>query len=69
MGNISREPISYFNRKSQEITGSQYWAYFNGGLNLRETGFNRKKKGSQDSFQQEIPHIQYLAHINRRNLR
>ena len=99
-----------FNRKSQEITGVQYWAYFNGGLNLREVGFNRKrrvarthfngklqemldpmgKKGSQDSFQweiagdvglngkkgttrdsfqQEIPHLQYLAYINGRNLR
>ena len=31
-----------FNGKSQEITGLQYWAYFNGGLNLREAGFNRK---------------------------
>ena len=44
MGNFSREPISYFNRKSQEITGLQYWAYFNGGLNLREAGFNRKRR-------------------------
>ena len=31
-----------FNGKSQEITGLQYWAYLNGGLNLREAGFNRK---------------------------
>ena len=27
-----------------EITGLQYWAYFNGGLNLREVGFNRKRR-------------------------
>ena len=37
-----RTTRNHFNGKSQEITGLQYWAYFNGGLNLREAGFNRK---------------------------
>ena len=33
-----------------EITGSQYWAYFNGGLNLREAGFNRKRRVARTHF-------------------
>ena len=33
-----------------EITGLQYSAYFNGGLNLREARFNRKRRVARAHF-------------------
>ena len=43
-----------FNGKSQKITGLQYWAYFNGGLNLREAGFNRKRRVARTHFNRKF---------------
>ena len=67
MGNFSREPISFFNGKSQvyniqlisvkkkyraqwEIPGLQYLASHNSRLNLREAGFNRKRRVARTHF-------------------
>ena len=37
-----------------EITGSQYWAYINGGLNLREAGFNRKRRVARTHYNRKF---------------